>query len=569
MTKQTQALIQLFSLLGILFAVNFIGNSRLGDFALYGQLDLTEEKRFTLTPSTKALLYELDDVVDVTLLLEGEFPAGFRRLQTAAVEMLEDFRSVSPYLQFHFDNPNEGSAEQINQRREELAKDGILPTRLTVNSSNERSQQYIYPWAIFNFKGRSLKVNLLENDVPGQNQELVLNNSVSLLEYKFANAIQKVQTVLRPVIAFSTGHGELSDIETADLEKSLREHYDTGRLNLDSTVAISPELNVLVVAKPRQPFSEKDKFKIDQYVMNGGKVLWLVDKINVALDSLRGKSYLPTDYETNLDDLFFNYGFRIQPNLILDLQNSRIPLATSMIGNQPQFEYFPYPYHLVVTPAEKHAVSRGLGPVNLLYANSIDTTVRVKTDLRKTVLLESTEKTMVQYLPLDMNFRFLEFEPDPDKYNKSFQTVALLLEGIFPSMYRNRVTENMTRGLEELDIPFLKESNNTAMIVVSDGDIAKNYVPPTRDRYDPLGYNPFERFTFSNKEFLLNALEYLIDEKGIIEARNKEIKLRLLDQSRLKEEKQRWQLVNLLIPIAVLLLFGIVYQYNRKRKFAR
>lgn len=569
MTKQTQALIQLFSLLGILLAINFIGNSRIGDFALYGQLDLTEEKRFTLTPSTKELLFELDDVVDVSILLQGDFPAGFRRLQTAAVEMLEDFRSVSPYVQFHFDNPNEGSTEQINQRREELAKDGILPTRLTVNSNNERSQQYIYPWAIFNFKGRSLKVNLLENDVPGQNQELVLNNSVSLLEYKFANAIQKVQTVLRPVIALSTGHGELSDIETADLEKSLRENYDTGRLNLDSTVAISPELNVLVVAKPRQPFSEKDKFKIDQYIMNGGKVLWLVDKINVALDSLRGKSYLPTDYETNLDDLFFNYGFRVQPNLILDLQNSRIPLATSMMGNQPQFEYFPYPYHLVATPAENHAVSRGLGPVNLLYANSIDTTVRIKTKLRKTVLLESTEKTMVQYLPLDMNFRFLEFEPDPEKYNKSYQTVALLLEGIFPSMYRNRVTENMTRGLEELDIPFLRESINTAMIVVSDGDLAKNYVPPTRDRYDPLGYNPFERFTFANKEFLLNALEYLIDEKGIIEARNKEIKLRLLDQSRLKEEKQQWQLLNLLIPVIVLTVFGFAYQYIRKRKFAR
>lgn len=569
MTKKTQALVQLFSLLGILIALNFLGNSRIGDFSLYGQLDLTEEKRFTLTPSTRELLFELDDIVDVTILLDGDFPAGFKRLQTATVEMLEDFRSLSPYVQYHFDNPNEGSTEEINQRREALAQDNILPTRLTVNSNNERSQQYIYPWIIFNFKGRSLKVNLLENDIPGQNQELVLNNSVALLEYKFANAIQKIQTVLRPVIAFSTGHGELSGIETADLEKSLREHYDTGRLNLDSTVTLSSELDLLVVAKPRFAFSEKDKFKIDQYIMNGGRVLWLIDPINVSLDSLRGKAYFPNNFETDLDDLFFNYGFRLQPNLILDLQNTRIPLATSMIGNQPQFEYFPYPYHLVVTPGEHHAVSRGLGPINLLYASSIDTTVRVKTAQQKTVLLQSTEKTMLQYLPLDMNFRFLEYEPDPEKFNKSTQVVALLLEGIFPSMYRNRVTGDMMRGLEELGIPFKTESEPGAMIVVSDGDIAKNYVPPAQNRYDPLGYNPFEKFTFSNKEFLLNAIEYLIDDKGIIEARNKEIKLRLLDQARVKEEKRQWQLINLLLPIAVLIFFGLGYQFFRRRKYAR
>ena len=450
MTKQAQAIVQLLSLLGILVALNYAGNSRLGKTPLYGQLDLTEEKRFTLSPATRNMLYQLEDAVDVAILLEGDFPAGFKRLQTAAVELIEDFQAISPYIQYRFDNPNEGDTEQINQRREELAKDNILPTRLTVNSNNERSQQYIYPWAVFYYKGRSLKVNLLENDIPGQDQELVLNNSVALLEYKFANAIQKLQTVLRPVVAFTSGHGELNPLETADLEKSLREHYDTGRLNLDSTVAISTDLDVLVVAKPQTAFSEKDKFKIDQYIMNGGKVLWLIDRINVSLDSLRGKEYMPLDYETDLEDLFFNYGFRIQPNLVLDLQNSRIPLATSMMGNQPQFEYFSYPYHLVVTPKGSHAISRGVGPVNLLYSSSIDTTVQVKTPIRKTVLLESTAKTMLQYLPLEMNFRFLEYEPDTERYNKSVQPLALLLEGVFPSLYRNRVTESMLLGLAEL-----------------------------------------------------------------------------------------------------------------------
>lgn len=569
MTKQAQAIVQLLSLLGILVALNYAGNSRLGKTPLYGQLDLTEEKRFTLSPATRNMLYQLEDAVDVAILLEGDFPAGFKRLQTAAVELIEDFQAISPYIQYRFDNPNEGDAEQINQRREELAKDNILPTRLTVNSNNERSQQYIYPWAVFYYKGRSLKVNLLENDIPGQDQELVLNNSVALLEYKFANAIQKLQTVLRPVVAFTSGHGELNPLETADLEKSLREHYDTGRLNLDSTVAISPDLDVLVVAKPQTAFSEKDKFKIDQYIMNGGKVLWLIDRINVSLDSLRGKEYMPLDYETDLEDLFFNYGFRIQPNLVLDLQNSRIPLATSMMGNQPQFEYFSYPYHLVVTPGERHAISRGVGPVNLLYSSSIDTTVQVKNPIRKTVLLESTAKTMLQYLPLEMNFRFLEYEPDPERYNKSVQPLALLLEGVFPSLYRNRVTESMLQGLAELDIPFRKESEPGAMVVVADGDIAKNFVPPGQNRYDPLGYNPFEKFTFSNKDFLLNAIEYLIDEQGIIEARNKEVKLRLLDATRLMAEKRQWQLLNLLLPLVSLIAFGLGYHFLRKRKYAR
>lgn len=569
MTKPTQALVQLLSLLGILLAINYAGNSRLGKTALYGQIDLTEEKRFTLSPATKDMLFRLDDVVEVSLLLEGDFPAGFKRLQTAAVELIEDFQAVSPYVQYHFENPNEGSTEQINQRREELAKDNILPTRLTVNSNNERSQQYIYPWAIFYYKGRNLKVNLLENDIPGQNQELVLNNSVALLEYKFANAIQKLQTVLRPVVAFSTGHGELTPIETADLEKSLREHYDTGRIYLDSAVVISQDLDVLLVAKPRAAFSEKEKFKLDQYIMNGGKVLWLMDRINVSLDSLRGKAYMPLDYETNLEDLFFNYGFRIQPNLVLDLQNSRIPLATSMVGNQPQFEYFPYPYHIVATPDGEHPVAKGVGPINLLYASSIDTTVQVKTPLRKTVLLHSTANTLVQYLPLEMNFRFLEYDPEPEQYNKPVQVFALLLEGVFPSIYRNRITESMMQGLRELDIDVKKESEPGAMIVVADGDVAKNHVPPGQNRYDPLGYNPFEKFTFSNKDFLLNAIEYLIDEQGIMEARNKEVKLRLLDQGRLMAEKKQWQWINLMVPLVLLLVFGLVYHFLRKRKYGR
>jgi ABC-2 type transport system permease protein len=568
--RKMQSLLQLALFAGILLFINILANARIGGRALYTYFDMTEEKRFTLTGPTRDLLEELDDVVTVKILLEGDFPAGFKRLQTAARDILDDFRAESGYIEYEFENPREGSTEEINARTQELAKDGIIPVNLTVRSSGEKEQKLIYPYAIVYFKGRTLPVRLLENEVPGMPPDVILNNSVGLLEYKFANAIQKLRNPRKPPVVFTTGHGELHPLETADLEKDLRAFYETGRIHLDSVVALSPEIAVLIIAKPTQPFSEKDKFKIDQYVMNGGKVLWLMDALRVDLDSLqRHREYVPIEYDLNLDDLLFRYGIRIQPNMVLDMQCSRIPLVVGQVGNAPQFEYERYPYHPVVTPASGHPVVKSLAPVNLFYPSTIDTKVRTKTDVRKTILLQSSPHSRLQYPPVRMNFDFLRYDLDPDQFNKGPQPVAMLLEGVFPSMYENRVTANMLAGLRELDISFRKESPPTSMIVVSDGDVARNPVNWEKQSFDPLGWNPYEQYQFANKDFVINAIEYLVDRQGVIEARAKEVKLRMLDTARARAERIRWQLLNIAAPLVFLILFGVAYNRVRRWRYGK
>ncbi len=568
--RRTRSLINLGLFIGIVIFVNILANARMGGRSFYTYLDLTEEKRFTLTDATRNLLNDLDDVVYVKVLLEGDFPVGFKRLQKSTREMLEEFRGISGYIEYEFVNPSTGTNKEINDRREEFRNEGIQPVSLRVKDNDQTSVQLIYPYAQIFYKGRNINVNLLENQIPGMPQEVALNNSVSLIEYKLANAIQKLQTPIKPVVAFTTGHGELSPIETADLEKTLRQFYETGRLRLDSLVTIPPnELSALLIAKPRIAFSEQDKFKIDQYVMNGGKVLWLIDKLDVNLDSLRGPSFFPREYDTNLDDLLFRYGARIQPNLVLDMQSSRIPLATGMLGNAPQFDLFRYPYHLVVPPASKHPIVKSLDLVNMLYASTIDTTVRTKTTVEKTVLLASSPNSMTQFVPLEMNFDFLRYELDPQRFNKPSQPLAVLLEGTFPSLYENRVTNEMLAGLQQLNIEFKQQSSPNRMIVASDGDIAKNGINPQEQSFKPLGFNEFENYQFANKDFLVNALEYLLDANGVIAARGKEVRLRLLDTAKAEAEEARWQLLNIVVPLAFLAVFGLIYNWIRRRRFAR
>ena len=564
MNKRNQSILNLVLFAGILLFLNFLGN------IFYAHIDLTEEGRYTLTDATKNLVRDLDDVVFIQVLLEGEFPAGFKRLQSATREMLDDFRSESGYIEYEFEDPNAGTVEQINARREQLAKDGIRPTSLEVkDASKGRSEQLIYPTAILNYKGRQYPINLLENDVPGVNQEIILNNSVALLEYKFANAIQKLQTTLKPAVVFLKGHGELQEIEVQDFERTLRQYYDTGHISLDSITHIPTDrVSALIVARPRGEFSDKDKFKLDQYVMNGGKIMWLVDRLNVAVDSVgRNQKYVPFDYQLNLEDLWFKYGIRIDPNLVLDLQCSPIPLVTGTVGNTPQYELFPYYYHPIIAPSGKHPIVKSLSRVNMRFPSSIDTTVRTKTPIEKTILLTSSNYTRLQYPPVTLDFEILRYPPKPEKFNKPKQAVAVLYEGTFPSLYTNRVTEEMQAGLNQLGLKYKTESSPTRMIVVSDGDVIRNLVA-SDGQVRPTGLNQFDKRIYANKDFLINAIEYLLDEKGVIEARGKDVKLRLLDTVRAKAETSYWQILNIALPLLFLGLFGLGYTFLRRRRYA-
>lgn len=565
-SPRSQALLQFGLLCGILLFVNILANS------FYGHLDLTEERRYTLTRPTRALLGDLKEPILVQVLLEGEFPAGFKRLQTATREMLDDFRSESGYVEYSFEDPLAGSREEAKARQEALKEDGILPTSLRVNEQGQASQKLVYPVAVVRYGTRKVVVPLLENNSPTLSPDEVINNSVSLLEYKFANAIKKIQAPQRPNIFFTDGHGELSELQTLDLERGLRQFYNTGHVTLDSFVQLKPEqCALLVVAKPRRAFSEKDKFKIDQYIMQGGPVLWLVDRLGADLDSLRNPTarFVPNDYPLNLEDMLFKYGARIQPDLVLDVQCTKIPIQVGMSGNGPQFELFPWLYHPAVLPTGLHPVVKNLDRVELRFCSSIDT-IRTKTAVRKTPLLKSSRYSRLQFSPIDLNFSTISQEPDPSKFDKGMQTVGLLLEGQFASVFENRLSQEMLTGLQQLGTEFRPVSEPTRMLVISDGDVAANFVrDPATKEYLPLGFNRFEKATYANRDLMLNAVEYLIDPTGVIEARSKEVKLRLLDGVRVREEKTLWRSINLGLPLVFVAAFGWMFLWRRKRKYAR
>ncbi|MEQ1745601.1 MAG: gliding motility-associated ABC transporter substrate-binding protein GldG [Saprospiraceae bacterium] len=562
-TQRSQALLQFGLFCGIVLFVNILANQ------FYAHLDLTEEKRFTLTKPTRELLQSVDDRIYVRVLLEGEFPAGFKRLRTATREMLDDFRSVSSYIDYRFEDPNLGSTEEINARRKALYEEGVVPVNLSVSDEGEAKQQIIYPTAIFNFGKRQVVVNLLENQSPTLRPDEVVNNSVSLLEYKFANAIKKLRSKGRPAILFTRGHSELEALQTTDLERTLHQFYDTDRITLDSVVQIKPDLcALLVVAKPLTTFSERDKFKIDQYVMHGGKVLWLVDRLGADLDSLvKVNNFVPSDFPLNIEDMLFKYGARIQPDLVVDMECTRIPLRVGVVGNAPQFKLFPWPYHPAVLPAGKHPVVKNLDRVEMRFCSSIDT-IRTKTPVTKTVLLHSSQYSRLQFSPIELTFEMVRTPPNPENFNKGNQIVGVLLEGVFPSNFENRVSEEMLTGLRQAGIDYRNASTPTRMIVISDGDVAANFIrDPAKKEWLPLGFNRYEQTTYANRDLLINAIEYLIEPSGVIEARAREVKLRLLDTVRARAEKPLWQALNLGLPLVFLGIFGAVFFWRRKRRY--
>lgn len=553
-----QSIAKVLIFIGIIFMLNIIGNF------VFGTIDLTEEKRFTLTDPTKKVLKELDNVVYVKVLLDGELPAGIKRLQKATQEMLDDFRTHSGYVEYTFENPLEGTVEKVNENKEFLAKQFILPNNLIVKGKEDKREMLFYTYAIISYKGQSLPLNLVDQK-GGNLSEFVINNSISLLEYKLADAIVKIQKTLKPTVAFTTGHGELKEIQTKDIRQTLLPYYKVGTFNLDSATYISQNVEVLIVAKPRTTFPIKHKFMIDQYIMNGGNVIWLLDKLAINMDSLRNPQFVPNEYSLDLDDLLYNYGARIQPNLIMDQQCAKIQLQVDENGTKDYFDWY---FHPIVSPDTEHPMAKNLDGINFFFPSSIDT-IRTKTPVKKTPILVSTDRTLIKRTPLVLNFSDILRNPLPaDKWKKGRHTFALLLEGDFPSEYEGRLTTQMRESLELIDQPFKAISSDTKQLVISDGDLIKNLIYPNNKEAVPLGYNQDMRYTFANKPFIINAIEYMMDGSGVMEARSKDVKLRLLDNGKAQQERRYWQLLNILLPLILLILFGILFNFIRKRKYA-
>ncbi len=558
-----QKSLQLLIMLAILVVINILASYT------YHRFDLTKERRFTLSDATKSLLGELEDVVFVKVYLEGDFPAGFKRLSNSSREMLNEFKAIGSHrIEYEFIDPFEDANDQQKKEiYEQLVKKGLQPTNLKVRGDKEYSEKIIFPGAIFRYRDRELPVHLLQNQV-GQSPHEALNASVAMLEYKFAKAIKSITRLDKPKLAFLEGHGELTETEIADVARTLSEFYQMIRLDLTDELFIPQDYDAIVIAKPRFRFSEPDKYKIDQYIMYGGKVLWLIDPLQAEMDSLQGKNeFFAQPYDLKLDDMLFKYGVRINPSLVQDVYCNPVPLVIGYQGDIPQTELYPWYFFPILNGTDNHAIVKNLDGIATEFAGSLDT-VGAK-NISKRILLQTSRYSRHLFSPVRVNLGLARAKPEPEQFNIPFQNVAVLLEGSFSSVFKNRLAPKTLAMIDTVQqLKFREQGEVTKMIVVADGDVIKNDINADGMVF-PLGYYRFTDQTFANKDFIVNALEFLIDDARLIETRSKEVKLRMLDRAAIRSSKVKWQLINVLLPVILILVFGLTYKFVRKKKYAR
>jgi ABC-2 type transport system permease protein len=529
---------------------------------VFTRFDLTSEKRFTLSPATKKLMAGLEDVVFVRVYLDGDFPPAFNRLQNSTREILDELRACSNgNLEYEFINPASYSdTEQRDQLYRQLASKGIQPTTLQSKSGDETSQQMIFPGALLAYRGEEVPVMLLQDQI-GASPDEMLNNSVQSLEFGIANAIRKLTLKYPQIICVLDGHGEANDTALADITRELSTFYFVERKRMDEKLGSLNGYRAVIVAAPDSTFSEKDKFIIDQYIMKGGKVLWLMDGISVSMDSLANNpETVGIASELNLDDMLFRYGARINHDLVLDIQAAPIPIVTGQVGNKPQQSLLPWYFFPVAMPTSSHPVVKNLNAIKFEFVSTIDAVGG--NEVLKTPILSTTEYSRVFQAPVRVSLDMLREKPDPNRFNAGPKTIAMLLEGKFISNFKNRIP---TTIINDTSIAYKDQSDSTAMIVVADGDVIQNRT--RRGQIVPLGEDRYTGQVFGNKSFIMNCVDYLCDDSGIMELRSREIRLRLLDRARLQEERTQWQLVSVLLPIIILSVFGLSKMLIRKHRY--
>ena len=542
-------------LLLILIVLNVVGNR------MYQRFDLTQDQRYTLSDSALNTIKDVDSPIMVDVFLDGDFPSEYRRLQTETRQLLEEFSLYNSEVKFNFINPLENEKTK-DANIQQLIDRGLEPLQLSVKESGKSSQALIFPWALASYNDQTVKIPLIKNTI-GASVEETVTNSVQNLEYAFAEGFKKLVTPKSKKIAILKGNGELSDGYLFDFVSSLREHYFLAPFTLDS-VAKNPKntlkaiqyFDLIIVAKPTEPFTEEEKYVLDQYTMNGGKSLWLTESIIMDKDSLYNDSgrAVAVMRDLNLNDFFFKYGVRINPTIVNDLYSAPIWLAIGE-GSQAQFQPVQWQYSPLAGANPYHPITSNLNLVKFDFASPIDT---LKNSVNKTILLRSSDLTKLDGVPKEISLDMVTQDPKPETYTKGPQTLAVLLEGEFTSVYHNRI-KPFPLSEEK------SESVTTKMIVISDGDIIKNEL--VKGKPQELGFDRWTGKSFGNKEFLENAVNYLLNDDGLINIRNKEVVIPFLDVQKVDAERTQWQFINIALPLVFLAIFGVVFNYFRKKRY--
>ena len=560
----------------IVVLVNVIGSY------VFTRFDLTSEKRYTLSPTTKEILNDLNDYVYFKVYLEGDFPAGFKKLRRETKEMLDEFRAYSKFIDYEFINPSESTdPAERNETYKQLYQAGLNPTDMVVkNSDGSSKQMVIWPGALVSYRNNTeIPIDLLENQI-GQSSEQALNASMQNLEFRLIDAVKKVTRLMKPNIAFIEGHGELNEQEVYDITLTLSQNYNVVRLEIDGKidalmhrtqdeekeVKAFPSYDAIIIAKPTQPFDERDKFLIDQYIMHGGKVLWMVEPVYATMDSLQSQeSTIGIDQDLNLDDMLFKYGVRLNRDLLMDLTCAALPIRTGQVAGQAQLEFFRWYYFPLLQAASEHPMVRNMNAIKADFVSSMDATT-LANGIEQIPLLKTSDYTKVSGAPVFITLAMLRQSPDKRMFASKGRNVAYLLKGSFPSLYANRIPQEIA---EDNGMQFMEESKPTAMIVVSDGDLIRNQIDIKTRKPLPLGFDQYTQNTYANKEFIENAIGYLVEGEGMIDIRSRELKVRLLDAAKIDQERTKWQVINTLVPIALIVVLGFVMALIRKKKYSK
>lgn len=533
---------------------------------IFFRLDLTAEKRYSITTVSKNLVKELDKPINITLYLDGELPSGFRKLQKSVQEKIADYNAYSSQL-INLTVVDPYEITDIKRRERlfmELAEKGLQPTDIRQNKEQGTITTRIFPGALIHYGEKQLSVNLLKNN-QGLHPEVNLNNSIESLEYEFTSAFSELMNSEKQTVAFLNGNGEWNEYETHDFSEALALKYNVTQVSAQQLIPKGTQIKTLIVANPTVAFSENDKFYIDQYLMNGGRIMWLVDPVSVSMDSLTtGLTTLAFPKKLNLNDLFFKYGIRLNANLVQDVECLMIPVNTAPVGQPAKFTPAPWYFSPLLIPSLNHVISRNLNRLKSEFVSSIDT-IGGHDQVDKTVILTSSPYSLVANTPMEVSLASINNPPDRRLFSQPSQSTGVLLEGIFTSVFKNRMVDSF--GVKPSDVK--TESQPTRMIILSDGNlIANKYrfsggIP----EFMALGYDQYSQQTFGNQAFLMNAVNYLCDDQGLMQLRSRILKIRLLDKVRLREEITFWQLLNVLFSLLLIASFGVVYVYIRQRKY--
>lgn len=545
---------------------------------VFHRWDLTAEKRYTLSKPTLELLKGLDDYVYFKVMLNSkDLPVGFQRLKQETKEMLDEFRAHSKYIEFEFIDPTKSDdPDMVNASMQELVDAGLSPTKIFVETKTGSTQQIIFPGALLSYKERTVPVQLLTTQI-GVNSDEVINNSIQSLEYSLSNAIRKVSNIRKNKIAILDDYGCLDQENIMAFTALMQEYYDVTFVKLDGqlnslanihskgedTVEMSNKYTALIIPGPTKPVSEQDKFVIDQYIMRGGKVLWLVEPVYVTMDSLQSapSTYVFENHH-NLKDQLFNYGVRLEPMLIMDLQCLDIPLLTGNIAGRPQIQMFPWVFFPIITPLSNHPIVNNLNALKTEFVSPI-TPLAVQ-GIKQTVLLHSSPYSRLFMTPDEVSLEILTQKPNADLYQKLDIPIMVLLEGKFKSLYDNRIPPEL---MDNPLIDFKKESVENSMIVISDADMIRNQFRSGDGAPLNLGFDQYTGIQFGNPELFINIMNYLCDDSHLISVRSRELKIRMLDNNKIVQNSLKIQIFNLLIPSLIVVICGIIYNIFRRRRY--